>query len=216
MPGSSRGAGGGTAQRRWILLLIAVVGLALVDNWRLRIRTRGIKIGDDATRVTGANHRTSELSESTAAASSTATARTVGKSGGEVTVRTQVVQARPSQRKPGLRKSKEHNSTEVAMSSTNQHEEFDMTEEKTPPKSPEEFYSTTRENSRTAGILKQRHNQTDTATSSLVGSPTSQYAGPTFVFFIGLEGSGHHLVGLVASIISVERSSSFTHKETSD
>lgn len=173
MSGSIRVASGGTAKQRWVILLIGLVVLG-VDNWRLRIRTRRF---NDRT-VEESDRNPISASERTAAASTTI-ARTVGKSGGEMSVRTQVVRAQSIQQKPGLRRSKE---PEVI---TNQQDTTSQQNLALPQL--EGLYST--KNSRAA-----EQNQTDTATLRMVGSPTSQHAGPTFVFFIGLEGSGHHLI----------------------
>ena len=190
MPRCIRGAGGGTVHERWVLLLIGLVILA-VDSWKLRTRARIFNDRPAEER----NRNPASTSERTV---STARARTIGKSGGEITVRTQVVRDQSYQRKPALRRSKGRDSREVDMSAN-------ITNEKTSPKSPspqklasrqpEEFYSTNRENSG-----EQQHNQTGTASSRTEGSPTSQHVGPTFVLFVGLEGSGHHLVGLVTRI----------------
>ena len=52
----------------------------------------------------------------------------------------------------------------------------------------------TKEVAQEGNPFEQHNNKTDILAPLPVSSPPSRYAGPTFVFFMGIEGSGHHLV----------------------
>ena len=70
----------------------------------------------------------------------------------------------------------------------------------------------TKETAREGNPIEQ-HNKTDILAPLLVSSPPSRYAGPTFVFFMGIEGSGHHLVRCTPLyMLSSKKTSPPTHK----